>query len=620
MQYLFDYPKIMMEWLAILYNIILLLFAANQKSQNAKSGKIFVLMGCTLTCLTLCEVYAPWFYALPAGYHLLKMIVDSLQFYFSLSSEVLFAKYVESMFSYRPKQWVVRLNSVILIFAILVIAGNPWTGLVDMYNETTRSFDNGSLYIAAGYLPSGYFSLYTLMLYFKHWKVMDIWERFALGVSLFLIICGAVFQPLMHGRLKIIGLFATASYFVLFLALESRNYQELSKTREKMEEARAEAQAAEKAKNIFLANMSHELRTPMNAILGMNDLVLQENKESAILTYARDIKSAGEGLLTIINDVLDISRIEAGKMELYIVGYSRDRLVEDMRNLMAERARDSGLQCTVSVGREVPEILYGDEQRVREILTRLLDNAFKFTEEGRVQLSILIANKELIFKVEDSGRGIPKEDMPDIFESFKRADIGNNRSIEGAGLGLTIVKSITALMDGQVEVSSEQGKGTCFTVRLPLLEEKDQNGLNRAIPEGTDRKDLPDLSGKRIFIVDDNRMNLKVAEKLLAKTGGLIFTEESSIKAVQYMMMERYDMIFLDHMMPELNGLEVFHKIRNGNGPNCKTGIIIMTANDSPEDERKYLEMGFDGYVAKPVKPEKLARALWGLETVQHKG
>lgn len=371
------------------------------------------------------------------------------------------------------------------------------------------------------------------------------------------------------------------------------------------------ANAASTAKSSFLANMSHEIRTPINAVLGLNSIILRDSNEDSIKEYAKDIDSAGKSLLSLINDILDFSKIEAGKMDIVPVEYRLGALITDCKNMMFGRVSDKNLEFIISCDEKAPSVLYGDEVRIRQIIINLLSNAVKYTEKGKVTLDVKYEQMgddftSLIISVIDTGMGISEDNIENLFESFKRIDEVKNRNIEGTGLGLALVKQLTSLMGGTISVESELNKGSKFTVVIPQkiissepIGEIVKSKEKQKSVEQMD--DLADVEGK-ILVVDDVAVNLKVIKMLLKKSKLEIDTVDSGFAALEKAKEVHYDIIFLDHMMPVMDGIETFHKLKDDDlSPNRDTPVVMLTANAVGDVKDKYMEEGFDDYISKPV-------------------
>jgi len=391
---------------------------------------------------------------------------------------------------------------------------------------------------------------------------------------------------------------------------------------QKLESELEVARQASEAKSSFLSNMSHEIRTPINAVLGMNEMILRECEDEQILEYANNAKSAGNTLLSLVNDILDFSKIEAGKMDIIIAQYHLGSTVNDLVNMVAKKASDKELEFEVNVDEHIPCILIGDELRIKQCLTNLLSNAVKYTDSGKVTLNIGYEDIDddniwLEFEVKDTGAGIKEEDLNKLFSPFERIEEVKNRSIEGTGLGMSIVKKLLALMDTKLEVSSVYGEGSDFKFRLKQqvvsreeigdFKEKYRQYL-KTQEKYHQRFTAPNAD---ILVVDDNDMNLTVIKSLLKKTLIKIDTAESGFEALDKVKEKKYDVIFLDHRMPEMDGIQTLEAMKTLEG-NLNKGVpvISLTANAVSGAKAEYQAHGFTDYLAKPVNGTDLEKML----------
>lgn len=396
--------------------------------------------------------------------------------------------------------------------------------------------------------------------------------------------------------------------------------------REENRRARDEARKYEelnKSQNRFFSSMSHEIRTPINSILGLNEIILrQEDASDEIIKDAGNIQGAGRMLLALVNDILDVSKIEAGKMDIIPVNYEVESMLSEIVNMIWLRAEEKGLEFRVLIDPTIPKELFGDEVRIKQILVNLLNNAVKYTREGSVSLNIekddiKDDSVRLSFSIADTGMGIKQEALPYLFDAFTRADEEKNRKIEGTGLGLSIVKQLADLMGGEVTVKSTYGQGSTFTVSLwQKVSNPAAVGDINITSYGGVRKEgryeagfvAPDA---RILIVDDNEMNLEVERKLLEGTKITIDTVVSGDAALNMALGKRYDLILMDHLMPEMDGIECMQRIRKQTGGlNNHVPIIMLTANAGAENRELYRVSGSDGYLLKPVSGQQLEEML----------
>ncbi len=375
--------------------------------------------------------------------------------------------------------------------------------------------------------------------------------------------------------------------------------------------------AANKAKSNFLANMSHEIRTPMNAIIGMDEMILRESNDPSINKFALDIRSASKTLLSIINDILDLSKIESGKMEIIPIEYDSASVFYDVTNMTRGKAEDKGLVFEVNVHNDTPVRLLGDEIRIRQVMLNIINNAIKYTEKGSVKVNVSYDRDQeiLLVSVSDTGIGIKPEDIDKLYNLFQRLEETKNRNIEGTGLGLNITKQLVEMMGGHIFVESTYGEGTTFKVEVPQKMINScpigdfSSRLNEAFNKKEDYKPALVAPNARILIVDDNEMNLEVISGLLTDTRMKITTASSGAECINLLRENTYDVILLDQMMPAMSGVETLLTIRKDHLAD-NTPVIALTADAIVGAKESYIKEGFSDYLSKPVMYDDLENVL----------
>ncbi|MCR5356277.1 MAG: response regulator [Lachnospiraceae bacterium] len=441
----------------------------------------------------------------------------------------------------------------------------------------------------------------------------------------------------LYGEVKsqlVVTVFICAMVFIMiafFYNVGHRNEQNYAKNMEemKLEEQKAAyerkvlelekdaADASNKAKSDFLANMSHEIRTPMNAIIGMDEMILRSSDDEAVRKYALNIQSAGKTLLSIINDILDLSKIESGKMELLPTQYGFASVMNDIVNMTRNKAEEKGLKYLLNVSPDIPSILEGDEIRIRQIMLNLINNAIKYTNEGSVSVDVSFDKNDSMLKVivADTGIGIKNEDLGKLFGSFQRLEEDRNRNIEGTGLGLNITMRLVKMMNGSIGVSSKYGEGTTFTAEMmqKVIDDTPVGDFAANLSKLQDHREdfAPTLIAPdaRILIVDDNEMNLEVISDLLADTRIKITTADSGAACINRLKEGSFDVVLLDQMMPGMSGTQTLGKIRQDHLAD-ETPVIALTADAIVGARDTYLNEGFTDYLSKPIMYKDLEEAL----------
>ena len=537
-----------------------------------------------------------------------------------------FAEYIY-LYTHRTKKSntkYLRINKFLFGLYIVTMVANLFGGFLFNVSES-GDYSHGNLYILVYVMPFYYYicSFISLITEFKNFALK---QRISILVYFVVGLAGAFMQMFFFPNVLLSVFTIDLGIVMMFFSMESPDYQkliytmkELDKTKQEAELAREAASSANNAKSVFLARMSHEIRTPINSVLGMSELLLRDDLTSGQRQMTKNIQSAGNALLSIVNDILDFSKIESGKMDIVNVEYSLGSLLNDCLSMISLRASEKGLALRAINDPSIPEHLYGDEVRVRQIITNILTNAVKYTHTGYIALGVGWEDKggdEMILKVsvEDTGIGIAPENMDKIFNSFQRIDERTNRNIEGSGLGLSITKQLLELMNGSIRIESTVGKGSTFFVKLPqkiVSREKlgvfciksDEIKADKYIA----RFEAPDA---HILVVDDVEMNIEVVTGLLRETKIKVDTALGGKKALKMACDKVYDVILMDHMMPEMDGVETLNALRRIQSPNQDTPVIVLTANALVGAKEQYIKEGFEDYLSKPMRGDALEKML----------
>ncbi len=611
---------------ALVFNLALCLLLSlsseRKKKSNNRNFLMFsyaMLIGIVFTCAdeALRRLHVINIHPVPGmALYLLSLLANiSLTFFFSL--------YIQSLFKGRSRLWMslVLANKILMCLAVLMVVVCFLAKLPELKGEYGVYKIPEWLRFTLAYVFELYYLAYALVLLIFYRKNLNRRGNIT-AMSAFAVTIGAIIIEVFNPTHVLINYFgAVLGLFVFYIGSETPDYKNLKQTLKELEAAKLQADEANRTKSDFLANMSHEIRTPINAVIGMNEMIIRESREPKIVEYARGIEGSGRNLLAIVNDILDISKIEAGRMELEIVQYKFSTLLNDVVTMIGFKADEKKLTFDVDIDKTMPDNLYGDPDRIRQIFVNLLNNAVKYTDNGGIELKIRYEmsgkNLTLMADVTDSGIGIKQEDLSKLFRKFDRVDTERNKTIEGTGLGLSIVQNLLKLMNGEITLDSVYGRGSTFHIKFPQVVANDEQigDYQRNYEDINNGKDAykvsfhaPDAS---LLIVDDTPVNLIVAKGLLKSTQIKIDTAGSGKEALIKTAHTAYDLILMDIRMPVMSGTETLHFIRQQeDGMNLDTPVICLTADAISGAREHYLADGFSDYITKPIESSALESTL----------
>lgn len=597
---------------ATFFVLVVLIYIVLKYPKNSLRNQLFVGLAVSILCATVTDIFASVciFYGnvLP---HWLIIVANTLYFALGVLVSYLLVVYVGDCIipSYGVKL-PTRVHRVLFEVFLIALVMNCKYGFF-FYIARGGEYVHGPAYIIVYVIPMIYV-LYTGIIIPINYKWIGWKNAFFTESYVLISTTGQILQFVFFSETLIILYAASLALLIMFFSLETPDYQKLNDTLIQLEQANH-------AKDDFLAHMSHEIRTPINGILGLNEMILRKTKEEETRSYALDVKSATDTLYKLINDILDFSRIASGKMEIIMTEYETVGLLRDIRNMLFNKAEGKGLKFLYEISPDLPKTLLGDDIRIKQVLINLINNGIKYTKKGSICLRVWgekQGESQLIhYEVRDTGVGIKEEEMSKVFEAFERVDKQNTREIEGAGLGMSITTNLLHLMDSEIELESEYGKGSTFSFAIlqkvvdatPIGKQNWSQEIKQSNYEYQTKIYAPEA---RILFVDDNAINRKVFRGLLAGIGSKVTDLESGMECLKEIKEKKYDLIFLDHMMPQLDGIETLKRIQREEHFCKKTPVIALTANAVIGMREKYLEEGFDDFLSKPIIPEQLENML----------
>lgn len=587
---------------SLFYIVLLNVTFFSKKRLQSLENKLFSYMIITNLLGIILDIISTYLAIINANYTLLIIFCKSYLVYLLIWITLMTAYiYVISVngFKKKSKERTKNQEKNSRFFKFLIILATISVLLVivlPLYSNRS----NGRIYTygpsaVISYMISGICIFVWLICMFKNFKNLKSKKYLPMFAYMTIGLIATAIQAI-YPEILIITSMETFITFLMYFTIENPDMKMI----EQLNIARAQAEKANRAKSDFLSNMSHEIRTPLNAIVGFSQALQEEDLPDSAKDEVSDIVSASNSLLELVNGILDISKIEADKLEIVNTEYSFKNVYNDLVALTRARMGEKPLDLRLSYDESIPSVLYGDHTRVKQIILNLLTNAVKYTKEGYVSFKVSSVIEgdvcRLIVSVEDSGIGIKNENIDKLFMKFERFDLDKNITIEGTGLGLAITKKLVDLMHGKIVVQSVYGKGSKFTV---ALDQKIVRGKEAVLESHEAKVELFEVPDKKVLVVDDNKINLKVAARLLSNYKVNVELVESGFECLEKVKTNTYDLILMDDMMPKMSGVETFHKLKENNSFN--TPVVALTANAITGMKEKYLSEGFNGYLSKPI-------------------
>lgn len=587
---------------SLFYIVLLNVTFFSKKRLQSLENKLFSYMIVTNLLGIILDIISTYLAIINANYSLLIIFCKSYLVYLLIWITLMTAYiYVISVNGFKRKskektkkkeknskffKFLIILATIsVLLVIVLPLYSNRSNGRIYTYGPST----------VISYMISGICIFVWLICMFKNFKNLKSKKYLPMFAYMTIGLIATAIQAI-YPEILIITSMETFITFLMYFTIENPDMKMI----EQLNIARDQAEKANRAKSDFLSNMSHEIRTPLNAIVGFSQALQEEDLPDSAKDEVSDIVSASNSLLELVNGILDISKIEADKLEIVNTEYSFKNVYNDLVALTRARMGEKPLDLRLSYDESIPSVLYGDHTRIKQIILNLLTNAVKYTREGYVSFKVSSVIEgdvcRLIVSVEDSGIGIKNENIDKLFMKFERFDLDKNITIEGTGLGLAITKKLVDLMHGKIVVQSVYGKGSKFTV---ALDQKIVRGKEVVLENHEAKVELFEAPDKKILVVDDNKINLKVAARLLSNYKVNVELVESGFECLEKVKTNTYDLILMDDMMPKMSGVETFHKLKENNSFN--TPVVALTANAITGMKEKYLSEGFNDYLSKPI-------------------
>ncbi|MBO4320529.1 MAG: response regulator [Treponema sp.] len=625
---LFTQPDVLFNLAALILDLLLLFFLLSKPADYTQL-KNFRLLACMITASAFVGIFRSLVVNMNLGYkaHFLRVAVCSLSLILEESIPFLDAVYLDTYVDPKgkKKKRIRIIHHVLFYLFVALMVVNVRFEWVIGFDEAASTWAKGFLYPICEILPI-YYAVFIAISVLRDLRYMKRYVYITMSYAVFLPFLFLILQILGIVPTAVVSVGITIGMYIWYFAVENADHRSLIEARKALEEARKIASDANKAKNIFLANMSHEIRTPMNAILGLDEMILHTGNIDEIKKYATTIKSSGKLLLEIVNNILDFSKLESGKMDLMEEDYHFGKLIEHACSKGGVLSKENGVEFKSEIDQNIPDLLYGAKEHFLRILETLIDVGFKNTKKGSVTLSVQLKETELNddnekinlwVQVKDTGMGLPERALSEAFDSFEKLEEDSLNEVEGTGLKLAVVKHLVDLMGATISIDSVIGVGSTFSLfvsqkrkgKTTIGEQKEISKYS-ASPEVEHSKNCaPDA---KVLIVDDNNINLIVASGLLKQTQAQITTCESGTACLEMIKKTRFDIIFLDQLMPDMSGTETLQKAKTLPGNlNRYTPYIVLTANSEPGLKARYMNEGFTDYVSKPIDSSLLYKVFF---------